>query len=97
MTKTLVLIRHAHRDVPSDRTKDNGLSERGQEQIKKLLKFYKSRFELLPALLLSSPKKRCIETVSGIAKELQTKLGVDAHLDEQGTQETAALMSARIE
>jgi broad specificity phosphatase PhoE len=97
MKKTLVLIRHAHRNV-DDSLKDNGLSERGQDQVKKMVKFYKNRFEASKAAFFSSPKKRCIETISPVAKEAQAKLAnVDERLDEHGPGENSALFFARME
>jgi broad specificity phosphatase PhoE len=77
--KTLVLIRHAHRDV-EDRSRDNGLSPRGREQVQALLSYFK-RSSKAPRVekgvfdpergertaWISSPKKRCLETLSPLA------------------------------
>lgn len=69
--KTLVLIRHAHRDT-LDRSKDNGLSERGREQLESLKAYFKrssksSRAKEFRVAWISSPKKRCLETLAPLA------------------------------
>lgn len=67
MNKTIVFLRHAHRDT-EDRRVDNGLTEKGQKQAKRIAAFYQSRFpkkdyETSDILLLTSPKLRCLETI----------------------------------
>ena len=87
MPKTLVLVRHAHRDT-SRRELDNGLDEKGREQAKALRRFFTGRFgaeELKEGLwLVSSPKIRCVETVQPIAKAAERKIDVHPLLDEGG-------------
>ena len=105
--KTLILIRHAHRtmEMPS---KDNGISDKGQLQVKKLVKFAQHRLVGSSPLWLSSPKKRCIETISPILKEMnlnvsagkpvgKTLVEIDPRLIEHGPTENAALFSARMD
>ena len=96
MSKTLVLIRHAHRDT-DEQTRDNGLSVKGQEQVKKLMKFVEERWKGQEAVFLTSPKKRCIETLTPIAQEFKKKCDVNDYLDEQGSSETTTLYLARID
>lgn len=79
MTKTLVLVRHAHRDT-ADPAADNGLSPMGRRQAKALRRFYERRFGSKGALLISSPKKRCVETLEPLAEELGRKLKTDPRL-----------------
>ena len=43
MSKTLVFIRHSHRDN-TQRELDNGLSEKGQDQAKAIRRFFMDRF-----------------------------------------------------
>ena len=82
MKKTIVLIRHAHRDNAL-RVRDNGLSDKGLEQARWLKKYFCKRFEKPSAVwLVSSPKKRCIETLEPIAAEGGWK--IDAHPDLHG-------------
>jgi broad specificity phosphatase PhoE len=88
MHKTLIIIRHAHRNKASkspingDRETDNGLSAKGIKQAEVAAKFYKKRFGKTRAKLLSSPKKRCIETLTPLSRLLRAEIEVDASLDE---------------
>ena len=103
--KTLILIRHAHRDT-DDRTRDNGLSDKGQAQVKKLTHFAMKRlksseFEGIDEknnrpLLFSSPKKRCQETMVMLAKELKLKVEVEPRVDEHHLLESHEGMIERI-
>ncbi len=81
--RILVVTRHAHRDT-FDKSLDNGLSERGKIQAKGLADLYRKRFAEKPALLLSSPKKRCIETLGPISQMLGVEIEIDPLLDEEG-------------
>lgn len=75
MSKTLFIVRHAHRDKDRGAGFDNGLSEKGQKQAKKLKKYFVERFgKEIELEILSSPKKRCIETVAPIAEEYAVKI-----------------------
>jgi broad specificity phosphatase PhoE len=56
LPKTLILIRHAHRTT-EDRSKDNGLSPKGQAQVKQLVKFAKRRLASLSQKSLSQKSK----------------------------------------
>ena len=96
--KTLIFIRHAHRELDHP-SKDNGLSDKGQEQVKKLVKFAKHRLEGKQPLFVTSPKKRCIETVSPITVEIAPKelVQIDLRLDEHSASENDALYLARID
>lgn len=84
MIKTLVMIRHAHRSKKLGRDLDNGLSDKGIKQAERLGSFYASRFGEVRALLLSSPKRRCIETLEPIARETSSKIREWKCLDEEG-------------
>ncbi len=85
MQKTLVLIRHGHRDN-SRRELNNGLDEKGREQAKALRRFFLSRFQgedLKNGLwLVSSPKLRCVETLQPLAKAVEKKIDIHPDLDE---------------
>jgi broad specificity phosphatase PhoE len=100
MVKTLILIRHGHRDN-SVRSLDNGLSDKGREQAKAIKKFFSSRFgeeELKSGVwFVSSPKLRCVETILPAAKACQRE--VDAHplLDEQSTKENGGGLEERVQ
>ncbi len=84
--KRLIFIRHAHRDT-TDRELDNGLSEKGRSQVKKLVKLAREELGEKPfnqerIEFLTSPKRRCVETISPIAEELGGEIGISGLLDE---------------
>lgn len=81
--KRLVFIRHAHRDTEFH-SRDNGLSEKGLKQVKQLVRFSEGR-DLEGAEFISSPKLRCIETLSPVAKALKTEISIDRRLGEGGS------------
>jgi phosphohistidine phosphatase SixA len=80
--KRLILIRHAHRDL-SDRDLDNGLSDKGHAQVKKLLKLADDELPKKPrATFMSSPKARCIQTIEPLAEAHGAELEICGWLDE---------------
>ena len=107
-SKTLILIRHAHRET-RDRSADNGLSDKGKEQAAALAKYFESSslFEAAVALsskprgfrpaLMSSPKLRCIETITPIARKLRLEVEALPLLTEQKEGETARAFAGRID
>lgn len=99
MNKTLVLVRHGHRDNTT-REIDNGLDEKGKEQAKCIKRYFLSRFseeDLKTGLwLVSSPKLRCIETLQPLAKSLGRPVDVHPGLDEQNGREAGGAMEARV-
>lgn len=98
MNKTLVLIRHAHRETKNGREQDNGLSSKGRRQVRKLFDFYFKRFpEVESPLLWSSPKRRCIETLLPLANKLEKKLINRKELDEQNAEESSKEFINRME
>lgn len=65
--KKLILIRHAHRDTQK-RELDNGLSSKGEKQVRDLIRFFRARRSeekesFQSVNFLSSPKLRCVETL----------------------------------
>jgi broad specificity phosphatase PhoE len=83
MAKVLILVRHAHRSV-EDRRADNGLSEKGKLQREILTEHIE---QLLPkgpmkVSLVSSPKKRCLETLEKLASRLNLKIEIEKKLEE---------------
>ena len=84
-SKRLILIRHAHRDKKLDRDTDNGLSLKGRKQARKLGFFFKEQFGTRAnPRFLSSPKRRCLETLAPISETMKPKGSVetDSRLDE---------------
>ncbi len=95
--KTLILIRHAHRDTGDGRTRDNGLSDKGKEQAREFRDAYlKNKFDP-NALFYSSPKKRCVETLEPLAKKLARDIEIDKLLDEQSDGESNYALTRRID
>ena len=100
MAKTLVLIRHAHRDNTS-RELDNGLTDRGREQARALKRFFAERYspkDIGSGLwLVSSPKRRCLETMAPLAKPLDRVVDIHPDLDEQGRREDVNGLELRVQ
>ena len=81
--KRLIFIRHAHRDTEIH-SRDNGLSDKGKKQVRQVVRFSQNR-ELEDGLFLSSPKVRCVETITPVAEALRSEIQIDARLGEGGT------------
>lgn len=96
--RTLILIRHAHRDT-SDRAADNGLSDKGRIQAKALVKHYLKAYPPgngAPSLrVISSPKRRCVETVASIAECAEVSLELDSDLEEQRPDKNKGELASR--
>lgn len=95
MVKQLVLVRHAHRDTEV-RTRDNGLSKKGQAQAKSLVSFLRQFTDEVPVRALTSPKLRCQETLAPIVSKLNVPLEVDLRLSETGIAETSRQVHLRV-
>lgn len=95
---TLIVLRHAHRETINGRGRDNGLSKKGKRQALALKKFFRFRLGKSPDVcLLSSPKKRCLETVEPIADMIGTEVEVHSVLDEQQRGESSAAFAGRVD
>ncbi len=99
VTKTLLLVRHAHRDT-SDRDADNGLSEKGLRQAAALTEHYRRHYfehaRDQGVAVRSSLRRRCQETVGGIARLHHQDLVIDPFLMEQLPLEPEAHFLARL-
>jgi len=97
--KTLVLIRHAHRDT-SDRDADDGLSDKGRAQALALAAHYRTHYfetaEKLGVTIRSSRRKRCVETVEPIARLHGRKVETFLPLLEQESGETELVFVERV-
>lgn len=88
--KSILVVRHAHRDTSDGRSLDNGLSERGIEQAHELRERFGAPWKSKKGVVvLSSPKARCVETVGPLAEELGVTVKIDDRLDEQDESEGA--------
>ncbi len=99
VVKTLLLVRHAHRDT-SDRDADNGLSEKGLTQAAALTEHYRRHYLKQASeqgvVVRSSLKRRCQETVGGIARLHRQPLEIDPLLIEQLPPENDARFLTRL-
>ena len=98
--KTLILIRHAHRDT-HNRGSDNGLSPKGKQQAELIAKYFSrsSKFERAQkeeTAWVSSPKKRCLETLATVAKTLHQKVTPVELLSERAEDEMLQHFEHRI-
>jgi broad specificity phosphatase PhoE len=82
-TKTIIIVRHAHRDKPHGRKADDGLSPKGKKQARALTKFLAKHLDQRPRIL-TSPKARCQETIEPIAEKLKVKFDCAKELMEHG-------------
>ncbi len=100
MSKTLILIRHAHRDT-EDPSRDNGLSEKGKNQVEDLVRYFetwvKREHDGVKVKCFSSPKKRCVQTLEPVARVLDRHLEIDARISEVSPLETEFQVKARLE
>ncbi|MBI4357104.1 MAG: histidine phosphatase family protein [Gammaproteobacteria bacterium] len=67
--RVLIIIRHAHRFKKPLVDVDNGLSPKGKKQSRFISKFLSKLHCEEETHLYSSPKKRCIETLTPFAKK----------------------------
>lgn len=81
-SKKLIIVRHAHRNKLKGGEADNGLSAKGKKQAKALAKLYSRIFGRKKALIYTSPKVRCIETIQLIAKKIKVSLEILDSLNE---------------
>lgn len=99
MAKTLVLIRHAHRDT-STRELDNGLDDKGRDQARNIKRFFTDRFADYDSAkgiwFVSSPKIRCIETLVPAAKSRNAEVDVHPGLDEKHFKESGSSFEERV-
>ncbi len=96
--RRFIIVRHAHRDTVLGRARDNGLSKKGKRQALALRKYFRTRFgKEIEAVLVSSPKKRCLETFEPLADSLGTDVEVHSNLDEQQRGESDRAFERRID
>lgn len=95
--RVLILLRHAHRSL-KDPAADNGLSKKGKKQAERFRKdFLRVVGREIRPRLLSSPKRRCVETLAPLAKRLGRSVTRDPGLRERDPGETPAAFRARVE
>ncbi len=82
--KLIIIIRHAHRSKKVGPDEDNGLSKKGFVQAKQIQNHFNRVFGKEVPVIISSPKRRCIETVERIAIERGSEVICSSQLDEGG-------------
>jgi broad specificity phosphatase PhoE len=92
----IVFVRHGHRDKPMPDA-DNGLSEKGRNQVEDLVKEFKKGTLPKSRFFWTSPKKRCAETLKPLSDEAKAPLVIDELLDEQKSGESQTAFQRRIE
>lgn len=96
--RKLIIVRHAHRDKTKGRERDNGISKKGRKQSLNIRTFYRNRFgKGVDAVLWTSPKKRCYETLQPLSEYLGTDIEVHSELDEIQNGESYSAFQRRIE
>lgn len=94
--RRLILVRHGHRDS-ANYYEDNGLSDKGSSQLQSLAKFFSESIESTNNIaFLSSPKKRCTESLKIIADSFSKKISVDEKLVERKEDEDSKKFESRI-
>jgi broad specificity phosphatase PhoE len=94
--RNLILLRHAHRSLKNPAA-DNGLSKKGKKQAKRFLKIFLREFgKHVRPRLLSSPRRRCRETLAPLAKRWGRAVKEDPGLRERGPDESPADFRARV-
>lgn len=91
----IILVRHAHRDN-SILERDNGLTKKGREQAKALARLLMRIEKGNDLKLLTSPKRRCLETMAPFARKTKLSLETDDSLLEQMSNETDTQFQERI-
>jgi broad specificity phosphatase PhoE len=94
--KSLVLIRHAHRDTDR-KEQDNGLTEKGRKQAEITARTLARIFDDSQPVFLSSPKKRCVETLTPLAEVFNSKVHRNSLLTEQEGDESILQLNARVQ
>jgi broad specificity phosphatase PhoE len=88
MTRTLLILRHAHRDT-AVRSRDNGLSAKGRKQAARLRRRFREEFgKKAPAAWIASPSRRCIETMEAVARGSKRPVAREERLREKGLLES---------
>lgn len=89
----LLLIRHGHR--ASSVGSDEGLSEQGQKQVADLCTRLQKNLSTTGGRIVSSPKRRCLETAKILAGTLSLPVDTEDLLDECRSHESLADLSRR--
>lgn len=95
----LIFVRHAHRDTLAPQM-DNGLSEKGLSQVKSLKAYFKKRWVpegLEDFEFMTSPKKRCQETLIPVAGLVKKQVIIEPLLTELSNNEGHGELLSRVQ
>jgi len=95
--KILILVRHAHRRTRQGRERDNGLSEKGVRQVARLRRYFRTAHEGLEGVFLSSPRRRCVETIQPLARGRRGRVEISPLLLEEEEGESRAGLRRRVD
>lgn len=95
-TKTLIVVRHCHRETNQGRMLDNGLSEKGLQQREELLRHLGKWVEMARPHLMSSPRLRCRETLKLFSETSRQKIQISELLEEQWEREKSSQFLHRV-
>src|SRR5262249_20090276 len=88
--------RHGHRNL-DNREADNGLDAEGKKQARAVAKYFRKRYKKGPKpVILSSPKKRCVETIAPLAEAIRAEIQISKLLTEQESSEDFDKMKGRV-
>lgn len=93
--KSLILIRHAHRNTEKQ-NQDNGLTDKGRGQAENAAQTLSRIFAGTQPTFQSSPKKRCMETLTPVAERFGSKVTRNPLLLEQEENESSTKFENRI-
>lgn len=93
----LALVRHAQRSWSAPSIDDQGLSPSGQGQAAAVSRRMIPEWKGTIPRLLSSPKKRCLETAEAIGNDLGIEVEILLDLDECNSGEGPSQLESRVE
>jgi len=96
MSNLLYLVRHAHRDKSPGAEIDNGLDDLGKQQAAQLSMQLASELQGRSVSLISSPARRCVETLKPLSEHLSQPIDAVAVLHDQQEGENAVDFLSRL-
>ena len=96
MSNVLYIVRHGHRDKSAGKEADNGLDETGRTQAIEIKRQLEAELRGKTVSFVSSPAKRCIETLKPLAESLSQPIDIVAILHDQQDGETAREFLERV-
>jgi broad specificity phosphatase PhoE len=94
----IILIRHCHRHKtgPRGRKANNGLSSKGKIQANRIQAFFSKHVKDPAPMLISSPLKRCTETIAPLSALTHQPVTLTPGILEQGEKESQREFESRL-